>query len=64
MTNKEKWLNYFNYYSFNGRLYINCKYRPQLKDNSSLRRLIQKGLFKINREGFHGTSKRTYLTLS
>ena len=63
MTNKEKWLNYFKYYAPNGRLYINCKYCPQLKDNSSLRKLVKRGVFTKHRDGPR-FSRKTYLMLA
>ena len=34
----------------NGRLHVNCKYRPQLNDDSDLRYLIKKGFLKQCRE--------------
>jgi hypothetical protein len=33
-----------------GRLYVNCKYRPQLKDDTDLKYLIKKGFLVMQRE--------------
>ena len=44
----------------NGRLYINCKYRPQLKDDTDLRYLIKKGFLIQQREpGFRKSGYRS-----
>ena len=48
----------------NGRLYINCKYRPQLKDDSDLQYLVSKGFLVKVREHcgfFNSNHKITYL---
>lgn len=44
----------------NGRYYINCKYRPQVKDDPDLKYLIRKRFLKVKREGTR-TSRSTYL---
>lgn len=44
----------------NGRCYVNCKYRPQVKYDPDLKYLIRKGFLKVKREGTR-TSRNTYL---
>ena len=44
-----------------GRYYVNCKYRPQVKDDPDLKYLIRKGFLKAEREGYTRTSRKTYL---
>lgn len=44
----------------NGRYYVNCKYRPQVKEDPDLKYLIGKGFLKVKREGTR-TSRNTYL---
>lgn len=60
---KKDWLAYFEKYAYLGKLYVNCKYRPQLKDHSSLRKLVRLGVFKQGRSGATRTSRKTYLEL-
>jgi hypothetical protein len=43
-----------------GMYAVNCKYRPQLKDDSDLKKLIRVGFLKTVREGSR-FSRRTYL---
>ena len=44
-----------------GRYYVNCKYRSQMKDDPDLRRLVRVGFLKIERSGPTRTSRKTYL---
>lgn len=44
-----------------GRYYVNCKYRPQIKDDPDLKYLIRTGFLKAKREGVTRTSRKTYL---
>jgi hypothetical protein len=44
-----------------GRYYVNCKYRPQMKDDPDLRQLVRVGFLKTMREGPTRTSRKTYL---
>lgn len=44
-----------------GRYYVNCKYRPQIKDDPDLKYLIRTGFLKAKREDVTRTSRKTYL---
>jgi hypothetical protein len=43
-----------------GEYYVNCKHRPQMKDDPDLRRLVRVGFLKVKRTGTR-TSRKTYL---
>lgn len=44
-----------------GRYAVNCKYRPQLKDDSDLKKLIRIGFLQTTREHTTGTHARTFI---
>lgn len=44
-----------------GAYAVNCKYRPQLKDDPDLRKLIKLGFLKKIRIRTHRSRARTYL---
>ena len=44
-----------------GRLRVNCKYQPQLKDDPDLRKLIRTGFLKVVRDHLTPTSAMTYV---
>lgn len=47
------------------RYYVDCKYRPQMRADPDLRRLVKRGILVRRRDrGSAGQSNRTYLTLA
>lgn len=40
---------------------VNTKYRPQMKDDPDLQKLVKKGKLKLQRTGGIMSSRRTYL---
>ena len=45
----------------NGQYAVNCKHRPQIKDDPDLKRLIKTGFLKAIRQSTGSKSRRTYL---
>ena len=44
-----------------GMYVVNCKYRPQLKDDADLKKLIRIGFLKVVREHTSRVHARTYV---
>jgi hypothetical protein len=44
-----------------GMYLVNCKHRPQMKDDPDLRYLVRIGFLKTTRYGPHRTHRKTYL---
>ena len=44
-----------------GQYAVNCKYRPQVKEDPDLKKLIRIGFLKQVRERLHHSGGRTYL---
>lgn len=44
-------------------IYVNCKWMPQIKEDSDLKKLLKDGTLVQARDRFPKTSRKTYLTM-